>query len=146
MKLTNLQIKTLANRAYREIIDSPEYKRRVEAVTEKVDAAWKEYTKSALYKDIMSVLNKPYVNNVCVYGSDITKVIKDFKERKDFCYMDITKDNYENTVRNLFNKIYKPKNIYVSDIEESIILNSITVEDGTTVDDLIQNILDNFKY
>lgn len=42
--------------------------------------------------------------------------------------------------------MYKPKSISVSEIEESIILNSITVEDGTTVDDPIQNILDNFKY
>lgn len=112
----------------------------------KVDAAWKEYTKSEIYKDIERILHKPYVNNICVYESDIAKVLKDFKERKDFWYIDITKDNHENMVRSLFNKMYKPKNIYVSDIEENIILNSITVEDGTTVDDLIQNILDNFKY
>lgn len=146
MKLTNLQIKTLANKAYREIINSLEYKQRVEDTTDKVDNARKEYTKSALYKDIMSVLNKPYVNNICVYESDIAKVLKDFKERKDFWYIDITKDNHENMVRSLFNKMYKPKDISTSEIKESIILNSITVEDGTTVDDLIQNILDNFKY
>ena len=42
--------------------------------------------------------------------------------------------------------MYKPKDIFVSDIEESIILNSITVPEGTTVDDIIQNILDNSQY
>ena len=143
MKLTNLQIKTLANKAYREIINSPEYKRRVEETTEKVDAAWKEYTKSEIYKDIERVLSKPYINNVCVLESDIAK---DIKDKKGFWYVDITKENHESVARNVFNKMYKPKSISVSEIEESIILNSITVEDGTTVDDLIQNILDNFKY
>lgn len=146
MKLTNLQIKTLANKAYKEIINSPEYKRRVEEVAEKVDAAWKEYTKSEIYKDIERILHKPYINNACVLESDIAKTAKDFNEQIKFWYVDITRENHESVARNVFNKMYKPKSISVSEIEESIILNSITVEDGTTVDDPIQNILDNFKY
>lgn len=146
MKLTNLQIKTLANKAYREIINSSEYKRRVEEVTEKVDAAWKEYTKSEIYKDIERILHKPYINNVCVLESDIAKTAKDFNEQIKFWYVDITRENHESVARNVFNKMYKPKSISISEIEESIILNSITVEAETTVDDLIQNILDNFKY
>lgn len=146
MKLTNLQIKTLANRAYKEILNSFEYKERKESLQEKVDNAWEEYKKSAVYKDIERILDKPYINNVCVLESDIAKSLKDFNEQDKFWYVDVTKQNHEGVARNVFNKMYKPKDIFVSDIEESIILNSITVEDGTTVEDLIQNILDHFLY
>lgn len=91
MKLTNLQIKTLANRAYKEILNSSEYKERVESLQEKVDNAWKEYKKSAVYKDIERILDKPYINNVCILESDIAKSLKDFNEQGKFWYVDITK-------------------------------------------------------
>lgn len=146
MKLTNLQIKTLANRVYKEILNSSEYKERVESLQEKVDNAWEEYKKSAVYKDIERILDKPYINNVCVLESDIAKSLRDFNEQSKFWYVDITKQNHEGVAKKVFYKMYKPKDIFVSDIEESIILNSITVPEGTTVDDIIQNILDNFKY
>lgn len=99
-----------------------------------------------MYKDIERILDKPYINNVCVLESDIAKSLKDFNEQSKFWYVDITKQSHEGVARNVFNKMYKPKDIFVSDIEESIILNSITVPEGTTVDDIIQNILDNFQY
>lgn len=146
MELTNLQIRTLANRAYKKILNSSEYKERVEGLQEKVDNAWEEYKKSAVYKDIERILDKPYINNVCVLESAIAKSLKDFNEKSKFWYVDVTKQNHEDVAKNVFNKMYKPKDIFVPDIEESIILNSITVPEGATVDDIIQNILYNFKY
>lgn len=147
MKLTNLQIETLANKAYREIISSSEYKKRHEDATEKVDAAWKEYKKTTLYKDIESMLNKSYVNSVSVSELEIAKSIKGSVEENKFrWHSNITKHNHEGVIKSIFERIYKLKDVSTSEIKESIILNSITVEDGTTVDDLIQNILDNFKY
>ena len=147
MKLTNLQIETIANRAYRKIISPSEYKKRYEDATEKVDAAWKEYKKTTLYKDIESMLNKSYVNSVSVSELEIAKSIKDSVEENKFrWHLNITKHNHEDVIKSIFERIYKPKDVSTSEIKESIILNSITVEDGTTVDDLIQNILDNFKY
>ena len=78
MKLTNLQIKTLANRVYKQILNSSEYRERVESLQEKVDSAWEEYK---VYKDIERILDKPYINNVCVLESDIAKSLKDFNEQ-----------------------------------------------------------------
>lgn len=147
MKLTNLQIETLASKAYREIINSSEYKKRCEDATEKVDISWKEYKKTAMYKDIESMLNKSYVNSVSVSELEIAKSIKDsVAENKFRWYTNITKNNHENVIKSIFERMYEPKNISVSEIKESIILNSIVVPEGTTVDDMIQSILNNFEY
>ena len=146
MKLTKLQIKTLASRAYWKIINSPEYREREERLQEKVDNTWKEYKKTALYKEIESILNKDYINSISIPEVAIAKNFKGFKEGKFNWHINITKANHENTAKCLFERMYKPKDIYVSDIEESIILNSIVVPEGTTVDDMIQSILNNFEY